>query len=169
MPPGLRPQTQLATRPKISRKELKQPDDFITFLDQAGEFIVNKRFSNVQFYGSYVLSKLYGNFQGSYRSDNNQNDPNISSMFDFTNSDGRLTGQDIPGVLDTDRTHQFKLFANYMWHNFSVGASWLPTSGTPVTDLLDHPVYENAGEVPVCPNPAGTPQPLRTPGRLVQS
>jgi hypothetical protein len=129
---------------------------------KSGEFIVSKRFSNVQFYGSYVLSKLYGNYQGSFRSDNGQNDPNISSMFDFTNSDGRLTGQDIPGLLETDRTHQFKLFANYMWRNFSVGASWLPTSGTPVTDLLDHPAYLNAGEVPVCPSPAGTPEPLST-------
>jgi len=129
---------------------------------KSGEFIVTKRFSNVQFYGSYVLSKLYGNYQGSYRSDNGQNDPNISSMFDFTNSDGRLTGQDEPGLLDTDRTHQFKLFANYMWHNFMFGASWLPTSGTPITDLLDHPAYLNAGEVPVCPNPAGTTQPLST-------
>ncbi len=52
-----------------------------------------------QFYGSYVLSKLYGNYQGSFRSDNFQNDPNISSMFDFTNSDGRLTGQDIPAAF----------------------------------------------------------------------
>ncbi len=71
---------------------------------KSGEFIVSKRFSNVQFYGSYVLSKLDGNYQGSYRSDNGQNDPNISSMFDFTNSDGRLTGQDIPGVLE-HRSH----------------------------------------------------------------
>jgi hypothetical protein len=129
---------------------------------KSGEFIVTKRLANLQFYGSYVLSKLDGNYQGSYRSDNGQNDPNISSMFDFTNSDGRLTGQDVPGLLETDRTHQFKLFSNYMWRNFSVGASWTPTSGTPITDLLDHPAYLNAGEVPVCPNPAGTPQPLST-------
>ncbi len=128
---------------------------------KSGEFIVTKRLANVQFYGSYVLSKLDGNYQGSYRSDNGQNDPNISSMFDFTNSDGRLTGQDVPGLLETDRTHQFKLFSNYMWRNFSVGASWLPTSGTPITDLLDHPAYLNAGEVPVCPNATG-PQPLST-------
>ncbi len=80
---------------------------------KSGEFIVTKRISNLQIYGSYVLSKLYGNYQGSYRSDNGQHDPNISSMFDFTNSDGRLTGQDIPGVLETDRTHQFKIFGNY--------------------------------------------------------
>ena len=79
------------------------------------ELIVSKRFTKAQFYGSYVLSKLDGNFAGSYRTDNFQTDPNISSMFDFTNSDGKLTGQDIPGVLGTDRTHQFKLFGNYMW------------------------------------------------------
>jgi len=125
------------------------------------ELIVSKRISNVQFYGSYVLSKLDGNFPGSYRTDNNQNDPNISSLFDFTNSDGRLTGQDVPGVLGTDRTHQFKLFANYQWKGFTFGASWTPTSGSPITDFLDHPAYENAGEVPVCPNATG-PQPLST-------
>ncbi len=126
---------------------------------KSGEFIVNKRFSNVQFYGSYVLSKLYGNYQGNYRSDNGQQDPNISSMFDFTNSDGVLTGQDIPGLLETDRTHQFKLFTNYTWHGFNLGASWTPTSGTPITDLLDHPAYLNAGEIPVCP---ANPLPLST-------
>jgi hypothetical protein len=119
---------------------------------KSGEFIVSKRYANVQFYGSYVLSKLDGNYQGSYRSDNGQNDPNLSSLFDFTNSDGRLTGQDIPGVLPSDRTHQFKLFGNYMWRGFNVGASWLPTSGTPITDYLAHPVYTNAGEIPVCPD-----------------
>jgi hypothetical protein len=119
---------------------------------KSGEFIVSKRFSNVQFYGSYVLSKLFGNYEGSYRADNGQNDPNLSSMFDFTNSDGRLTGQDLPGVLNTDRRHQFKLFGNYMWHNFNFGASWLPTSGTPITDLLSHPAYLNPGEIPVCPD-----------------
>jgi hypothetical protein len=128
---------------------------------KSGEFIISKRFSNVQFYGSYVLSKLYGNYQGSFRSDNGQNDPNISSMFDFTNSDGRLTGQDVPGLLETDRTNQFKLFGNYMWKNLNFGVSWLPTSGTPITDLLDHPAYLNAGEVPVCPSASG-PEPLST-------
>jgi hypothetical protein len=129
---------------------------------KSAEFIVSKRISNVQIYGSYVLSKLFGNFPGSYRTDNNQDDPNISSLFDFTNSDGRLTGQDLPGVLGTDRTNQFKIFANYQWKGFTFGASWTPTSGTPITDFLDHPAYLNAGEVPVCPNPAGQAPPLST-------
>lgn len=69
------------------------------------EFIASKRISDVRFYGSYVLSKLDGNFPGSYRTDNGQQDPNISSLFDFTNSDCLLTGQDIPGHLGTDRTN----------------------------------------------------------------
>jgi len=124
------------------------------------ELIISKRFSNnFQFYGSYVLSKLYGNYQGNFRSDNGQQDPNISSMFDFTNSDGLLTGQDIPGLLNSDRTHQFKLFGNYVWRGLNLGASWLPTSGNPITDLLDHPAYLNAGEIPVCPSSSG-PEPL---------
>ena len=29
-------------------------------------------------------------------------------------------------------------------------ASFTPTSGTPISKLLDHPAYENAGEIPVC-------------------
>jgi hypothetical protein len=133
------------------------PDGFpnVSRIYKSAEFIVSKRFTRLQFYGSYVLSKLYGNYQGNFRSDNFQDDPNISSMFDFTNSDGLLTGQDIPGVLPSDRRNQFKLFGNYQWGNFVFGMSWTPTSGTPITDLLDHPVYANAGEVPVCP--AGNP------------
>ena len=39
-----------------------------------------------------------------------------------------------------------------MWRGFNVGASWLPTSGTPITDFLAHPAYLNAGEIPVCPD-----------------
>ncbi len=117
------------------------------------EIVVSKRFStNVQFYGSYVLSKLDGNFPGSFRPDNGQTDPNISSLFDFTNSDGLLTGQDTPGVLPTDRRHQFKLFGNYQWRGFNFGAGWTPTSGTPITQLMDHPVYQNSGELPICPD-----------------
>jgi hypothetical protein len=116
------------------------------------ELIVAKRFSKAQFNGSYVLSKLDGNFPGNFRTDNYQDDPNISSLFDFTNSDGKLTGQTIPGVLGTDRTHQFKFYGNYMWRALNFGLSWTPTSGTPITKFLDHPVYTNAGELPVCPN-----------------
>lgn len=117
---------------------------------KAMELIVGKRFSNnFQFYGNYTLSKLYGNFQGSFRSDNGQTDPNISSLFDFTNSDNALADQFRPGVLPTDRRHQIKLFGNYQLRAFNFGASWNLQSGTPISKFLDHPVYLNAGEVPV--------------------
>lgn len=114
------------------------------------ELVVSKRFTNnFQVYANYTMSKLYGNFQGSFRSDNGQTDPNISSLFDFTNSDGLLTDQFAPGVLPTDRRHQIKLFSNYSWKGLNMGMGWNIMSGTPISKFLDHPVYANSGEVPV--------------------
>jgi hypothetical protein len=119
---------------------------------KAMELIVSKRLtSNFQVYGSYRLSKLYGNFEGSFRNDNNQSDPNISSLFDFTNTDGLLGYQQAAGILPNNRTHQFKLFSNYQWKAFNFGASWLIQSGTPLTPLAAHPAYGNAGEIPTTP------------------
>jgi hypothetical protein len=116
---------------------------------KAMELIVSKRFSaNWQLFANYRLSKLYGNFEGSFRNDNGQQDPNISSMFDFTNSDNKLADQFIPGVLPTDRRHQLKLFTNYQWRNLNFGLSWLAQSGTPISKFLAHPVYDNSGEIP---------------------
>ena len=71
------------------------------------DITLGKRFAKgYQFYANYTLSSLVGNYQGNYRSDNGQTDPNISSMFDFTNSDGRLSGQYEVGPLETDRRNQ---------------------------------------------------------------
>lgn len=114
------------------------------------ELVMSRRFSNgLQIYANYTLSKLYGNFQGSFRSDNGQTDPNISSLFDFTNTDGLLGDQFKPGVLPSDRTHQVKFFGNYQWKKINFGASWQILTGTPISKFLDHPVYLNSGEVPV--------------------
>ena len=86
------------------------------------ELILTKRFSaNWQFFGSYRLSKLYGNFEGSFRNDNGQQDPNISSLFDFTNSDNVLGDQFTPGVLPPDRRHALKMFTNYRSEERRVG------------------------------------------------
>jgi len=119
---------------------------------KAMELIISKRFStNFQVYASYRLSKLYGNFEGSFRNDNGQQDPNISSLFDFTNSDGMLGFQALPGILPANRTHQFKAFSNYQWRHFNVGAAWVIQSGTPITKFGAHPAYDNAGEIPLGP------------------
>ncbi len=116
---------------------------------KAMELVVSKRFTKgYQVYANYVLSSLYGNYQGNFRSDNGQNDPNISSLFDFTNSDGLLSGQYTPGPLPSDRRNQIKLFGNKQWKALNFGLAWNLTSGTPISKLLDHPVYLNQGEVP---------------------
>lgn len=119
---------------------------------KAMELIASKRLSSgFQVYASYRLSKLYGNFEGSFRNDNSQSDPNISSLFDFTNTDGLLGFQQAAGVLSNNRTHQFKLYSNYQWKNFNFGISANVQTGIPLTPLAAHPAYENAGEIPLQP------------------
>jgi len=117
---------------------------------KAMELSVSKRFtSRWQLYTSYLLSKLYGNFEGSFRNDNGQSDPNISSLFDFTNTDGQLGFQSVPGVLPNDRRHQIKIYTNYQWKNVNLGLSWSIRSGIPLTSLAAHPAYDNGGEIPI--------------------
>jgi outer membrane receptor for ferrienterochelin and colicin len=126
-----------------------------TRIYKAMELVVSKRMSsNWQVFANYRLAKLYGNFEGLFRNDNTQQDPNISSLFDFTNSDGRLAEQALVGVLPTDRRHQFKLFTNYtigsgFMKGLNLGASWLAQSGAPISKFLAHPAYDNSGEIPV--------------------
>ncbi len=116
----------------------------------AMELIVSRRFSNgFQLFANYTLSSLDGNYQGNFRSDNGQQDPNISSLFDFTNTDNLLGDQYKSGPLPSDRRHQVKIFGNYTWKGINIGTSWRILSGTPISKLLDHPGYTNSGEIPV--------------------
>jgi hypothetical protein len=129
-----------------------KPDGFPnpTRIYKAAELVFSKRFSRgFQLYASYRLAKLVGNYEGNFRNDNGQSDPNISSMFDFTNTDGRLADQYKIGILPTDRTNQFKFFSNYEWKGFNFGATWIAQSGTPLSAFDAHPAYQNAGEIPI--------------------
>lgn len=116
---------------------------------KAFEVIVNKRFSDHWlFVGNYRYSRLRGNYEGLYRNDNGQSDPNITSLFDFPNSP-TLRGQFAPGALNNDRPHVLNLFGSYRWDNgINVGATFTWQSGIPRTPLLAHPNYQNAGEIP---------------------
>jgi len=115
------------------------------------EAILNKRFSDHWlFYGNMRFSRLTGNYEGLFRNDNGQSDPNVTSLFDFPNS-GLLAGQFQPGVLNTDVPFAMKLYGSYTMDNgVSLGAALNVSAGTPRTPLLAHPngFYQNAGEVP---------------------
>jgi outer membrane receptor protein involved in Fe transport len=107
---------------------------------RAIEFTATKRFTNnYQFIASYVYSSLIGNYEGLFRNDNGQSDPNITSLFDLVSL---LKGT--YGRLPNDRPHQFKFDGSYRtpW-KFQVGASFRAQSGIPFNQLVPHPVYGN--------------------------
>jgi outer membrane receptor protein involved in Fe transport len=107
---------------------------------RALEFTATKRFSNnYQFIASYVFSSLTGNYEGLFRNDNGQSDPNITSLFDLVSL---LNGT--YGRLPNDRPHQFKFDGSYRtpW-KLLIGASFRAQSGIPFNQLIPHPVYGN--------------------------
>ena len=128
---------------------------------KAFEIEVNKRFSNNwQLLSNWRISSLRGNFEGHFRNDNGQTDPAISSLFDFTEGEFNLLGdQNASGPLNTDRTHILNVYGNYMfskdqgpWRSLSglnLGFGVHGESGVPISEYLAHPIYLNAGEIPV--------------------
>jgi outer membrane receptor protein involved in Fe transport len=107
---------------------------------RALEFTATKRFTNNwQFIGSYVYSSLIGNYEGLFRNDNGQSDPNITSLFDLQSL---LAGT--YGRLPNDRPHQLKFDGSYRTpFKLLVGASFRAQSGIPFNALVPHPVYGN--------------------------
>jgi hypothetical protein len=114
------------------------------------ELTAEKRFaSNWSLMANYRLAKLFGNYEGSFRNDNGQSDPNITSLFDFMWSPA-LGDQFKIGPLPTDRRHIVNAFASYIFKGkLNLGVGWNIQSGTPLSKLMAHPDYGNAGEVPV--------------------
>jgi hypothetical protein len=124
------------------------------------EIEVNKRFSNNwQLLANWRIAKLEGNFEGHYRNDNGQTDPAISSLFDFTAGEFNLLGDQFAvGPLNTDRRHVANIYGSYAFGDRSFGRRFKGLnlgggihleSGVPISEYLAHPVYLNAGEVPV--------------------
>ncbi|HEY8224689.1 MAG TPA: TonB-dependent receptor [Pyrinomonadaceae bacterium] len=107
------------------------------------EFTATKRFTNnFQFITSYVYSSLIGNYEGLFRNDNGQSDPNITSLFDLPSL---LAGT--YGRLPNDRPHQFKFNGSYRtpW-KLMVSGNFYYRSGIPFNALIPHPVYgDNEG------------------------
>ncbi len=107
---------------------------------RAIELTATKRFTNNwQFIGSYVFSSLIGNYEGLFRNDNGQADPNITSLFDLQSLLDNTYGR-----LPNDRPHQFKFDGSYRTpFKLLIGASFRAQSGIPFNQLTPHPVYGN--------------------------
>ncbi|MCI0391225.1 MAG: TonB-dependent receptor [Acidobacteria bacterium] len=107
---------------------------------RALEFTATKRFSNNwQLISSYVYSSLIGNYEGLFRNDNGQADPNITSLFDLVSLLDNAYGR-----LPNDRPHQFKLDGSYRWpFKLTTSASFRASSGIPFDALIPHELYGN--------------------------
>ncbi len=116
---------------------------------KALELIYTKRFSdNWSLFANYRFARLIGNYEGLFRNDNGQSDPNITSLYDFPNSP-LMAGQFGMGPLPADSSHVLHVFPSYMFSNkLRVGASFSWATGVPRTSLLAHPIYQNSGEIP---------------------
>src|SRR5215213_3180351 len=104
------------------------------------EFTANKRFTNnFQFIASYVFSSLIGNYEGLFRNDNGQADPNITSLFDLQSLLANTYGR-----LPNDRPHQFKFNGSYRtpW-KLLLSGNFYAQSGVPFNQLIPHPIYGN--------------------------
>jgi hypothetical protein len=123
---------------------------------KALEIEVNKGFSNGWLMrANYRFASLRGNYEGAFRNDNGQTDPSISSLFDFTTGVLKELGDQFAiGPLNTDRRHVVNGFFSYtfpktMLKSLTLGTGIRVLNGTPVSQLADHPVYQNSGEVPI--------------------
>src|SRR6185503_14144436 len=107
---------------------------------RAVEFTATKRFShNYQFIASYVFSSLIGNYEGLFRNDNGQSDPNITSLFDLVSLLKNTYGR-----LPNDRPHQFKFDGSYRTPiNLLLSGNFYAQSGVPFNALIPHPIYGN--------------------------
>jgi outer membrane receptor protein involved in Fe transport len=107
---------------------------------RALEFTATKRFTNNwQMISSYTYSSLIGNYEGLFRNDNGQSDPNITSLFDLPSLLNNLYGR-----LPNDRPHQFKLNGTYRTPvKLMLSGNFYAQSGQPFNRFIPHPVYGN--------------------------
>jgi hypothetical protein len=86
-----------------------------------------------------VYSSLIGNYEGLFRNDNGQSDPNITSLFDLQSLLNNTYGR-----LPNDRPHQFKFNGSYRtpW-KLLASANFYAQSGVPFNQLTPHPIYGN--------------------------
>ena len=138
------------------------PDGFpkVVHNYRAVEIELNKRFADGwQLLTNYRIASLRGNFEGHFRNDNGQTDPAISSLFDFTAGDLNLLGDQFAvGPINTDRRFVSNIYGSYAFskdrgfnfvNGLNLGLGLHMESGVPLSAFGAHPVYLNAGEIPL--------------------
>ncbi len=90
---------------------------------------------------SYTYSSLRGNYNGLFRPETGQLDPNINSDFDLVSLLANRTGP-----LDADRNHFIKIYAAKEFRvsnavGLTIGLSYNGLSGAPINALASHPAY----------------------------
>ena len=138
-----------ATAPFPTPKPLRTYD--------AMELSLNRRFANRWFFsGSYVLSRLYGNYSGIANSDEIhppgtglasgvaqqqgtevwRPGGNANLSFDLDEMMFDSHGKFLKGRLGTDRPHALKLYGSYLFPwGTEVGGFFSASSGTPVSTI----------------------------------
>jgi hypothetical protein len=102
---------------------------------------------------SYTWARLRGNYEGLFRTDTGQLDPNINSDFDLVSLLPNRTG-----LLPADRTHQIKAFGAKEFVirpdlSVNLGLSYRGSSGTPYSYLGAHIDY-GSGQAYILPRGA---------------
>jgi hypothetical protein len=101
------------------------------------ELTLQKRFSdNWSVYGSYTLSRLYGNYSGLASSDEDgRTSPNVNRFFDHIENSFDRNGNLVYGRLGTDRPHVFKGQGIYRFNtNTTLALNQYIGSGIPVSE-----------------------------------
>lgn len=104
---------------------------------QGLELRIDKRFSNRwAAFGSYTLSRLYGNYSGLASSDEDgRTSPNVNRFFDSIENSFDRNGNLVYGRLGTDRPHVFKGQFLYQFdYNLSLGFNQYIGSGIPISE-----------------------------------
>src|SRR4029453_592016 len=127
------------------------PDGFpdVQHKYQAVEIELNKRFSHGwQLLANWRIAKVEGNFEGHFRNDNGQTDPAISSLFDFTEGElGLLGDQFAVGPPNTDAKPTGTPYGRYPLkggQSLNLGGGPHLETGVPVSQFYAHPAYLNA-------------------------
>ncbi|HJV49170.1 MAG TPA: carboxypeptidase regulatory-like domain-containing protein [Geothrix sp.] len=130
----------------------------------AYEFEANYNSAHWAGFFNLRLSRLEGNYEGLFRNDNGQSDPNITSLYDFSleymkkyetpsNPDYHprgLTGEEAfaSGPLPNDRAVIVNAGLTYNWDNgFSTSVLVKIQTGTPLNKFYGLIDYDNTGEL----------------------